>query len=501
MKLSMWMLFDELEAYGAKSAIKSGKCEIVSVRAFSPEEPLSRQYVYVGSSRDFFGSGVKQVLLVHGHDIIFVDKMEVTEALNRVIRIFDKYRDWDERLRIACLESNAYQSILDVAHEMFRCAMFFGHKNLRIYAITRQYPETEVYIGWDEVKALNTMPLSLLKKSKLPDMSKYPDAMDPVAISTAGDSAKFFDYQIRANCYCNGNLWGHLYIYYKKHVVSPTVMQLARYVADVYGDILSKTLDKSAEKYTKFSFLVDLLDGKARSDEAILNLYIQLNWDETTRLVLYKVTPPPGTYESLLFDWVCESIADKASNAIVFPYNRTIVVIVPKTDNKQPAMLSHILSLISTSNYHCGVSYTFVGLKNIPYHYFQAGYAIENSKDPENKLHCFKDFVFPGFVQFVKTNIGWRSFIMPSLYRLIEADAAQGTEYYKTLYCLLVNRGHSSNTSASLYIHRNTLKYRLDKITRLLETDIYDESISVYLRFCYELLMDDFPVTLPEPPT
>jgi len=496
MKLSMWMLYDELEAYGATSAIQNGNCEIVSVRAFSFGESLSKDYVYIGSSHDFFGRGVKKVLLAHRRDIIFVDHLDVPEVLNLVMQIFDKYRDWDERLRKACLEQNSYQAILDVAHEMFRCPMFFGHKNLRIYAITRQYPESEVYEGWDEVKRLNTMPLSLLKKSSYPDMTKYPDTLDPVAIPTSGD--KFFYFQIRANCYFSGSIWGHLYIYYKKPDVKPTVMQLARHVADIYGEFLDKTLNKNAEKYVKFSFLVDLLDGKEKSDEAILNLYFQLQWEEMTKLVLYKVTPLPGSYDSVLFDWMCDNISEMAHNSIVFPYNRSVVVVTPKPESRQPALLSNILSLISLSNYHCGVSYAFIGLKNIPYHYFQAGYAIESSRDLQNRLHYFKDNAFAGFVQFVKTNMGWRSFIMPTLYRLIEADASQGTEYYKTLYCLLVNRGHSSNTAAALYIHRNTLKYRLDKITQLLETDIYDESVSAYLRFCYALLMDDFPVTLPE---
>jgi hypothetical protein len=499
MKLSMWMLFDELEAYGATSAIQDGRCELTSVRVFTYEESLSNAYVYIGSAHDFFDNNSEQVLLVHGHDIIFVNKMDVSEVLNRVIRVFDKYREWDERLRKACIDTNAFQAILDVAHEAFQCPMFFGHKNLRIFAITRQYPEEEVYEGWDEVKALGTMPLSLLKKTKVPfDMSKYPDTLDPVAISTAGDSNKFFDYQIRANCYFNGGIWGHLYLYYKKPVVSPTVMQLARYVADIYGEILSKTLGKNVEKYMKYSFLVDMLDGKEKSSEALLNLYWQLQWEESSKLVLYKVTPLPKDYDGVMFDWLCDSIAEKAVNSIVFPYKNSIVVVAQRKDNKQSVLLSNIQSLISLRNYHCGVSYTFIGLKNIVYHYYQAGYAIECSSDPVNRTHFFTDCAFSGFVSFVKTRFSWRSFVMPSLFKLLEIDADQGTEYYKTLYCLLVNKGHCSNTSADLYIHRNTLKYRLDKITQILGTDIYNESMSTYLRFCYEMLKEDFPVTLPE---
>ena len=137
-------------------------------------------------------------------------------------------------------------------------------------------------------------------------------------------------------------------------------------------------------------------------------------------------------------------------------------------------------------------------LKNIAYHFYQAGYAIESCTDPAIRTHYFKDCAFSGFVSFIKTRFSWRSFVMPTLFKLLEIDDEQGTEYYKTLYCLLVNKGHCSNTSADLYIHRNTLKYRLDKITQILGTDITNESMSAYLRLCYEMLLEDFPVTLPE---
>lgn len=497
MKLSMWMLFDELEAYGATSAIQDGNCVITSVRVFSFEESLSKSYVYIGSSHDFFGNGNDQVMLVHGHDIIFVNKMDISEVLNRVIQIFDRYRDWDERLQRACLEPNAFQAMLDVAHEMFQCPMFIGHKNLRIYAITQQYPEDEVYEGWDEVKALNTMPMSLMKRVKALDKAKYPDTLDPVAMSTADDKSKFFNYQIRANCYFCGNIWGHLYLYYKKPIVSTTIMQLARHTADICGEMLNKSLSKNVEKYMKYSFLVDVLDGKEKAEEVFLNLYWQLNWDVSANLVLYKISALPTVFDSVLYDWLCDNIAEKATNDIVFPYKKSIVVISCQCGNKPPLLLSHILSIIPYGNYHCGVSYTFSGLQNIAYHYFQAGYAIESASDPVNRLHFFKDCSYNGLVHFVKTRISWRSFIMPSLFKLIETDNTQGTEYYKTLYCLLVNKGHSSNTSIDLYIHRNTLKYRLDKITHILETDIQDESVAAYLRFCYALMMDDYPVTLP----
>lgn len=44
--------------------------------------------------------------------------------------------------------------------------MFFGNRNMHIYAITRQYSKEQVYEEWDDVKALNTMPVRFLERLK-----------------------------------------------------------------------------------------------------------------------------------------------------------------------------------------------------------------------------------------------------------------------------------------------------------------------------------------------
>ena len=77
--------------------------------------------------------------------------------------------------------------------------------------------------------------------------------------------------------------------------------------------------------------------------------------------------------------------------------------------------------------------------------------------------------------------------------RRYEIDRVTGTEYYKTLFWLLVNNYHAAETAKTLFIHRNTLKYRVDKITQLMDVDIYDGDVSAYLRFCYALMLEDFP--------
>ena len=490
MKLSMWVLLDEMTDFGAKGAIEEEDCAIESARMFASDENLSSDYVYVGSSDDFFGDGDHSIVLVHRRDTITVTEANASVVLNRVISIFDKYRDWDARLNNARYSAKPFQAILDVVHDMFPCPMFFGHRNLRIYAITQQYPESQVYDGWDDMKELRSMPRRLFNKNtRRPDMNDYPETISTVAIPVGDDEEKRFEFQIRANCYCNEEVWGHLYLYYNKPTVSPSVLHLVRRAADAYGMLLSSS-ELGLNRYESYSLLVELLDGAGLDKRAVEHYYWHFGWSESTTLVLCKVAALQPGGDAVLFDWLCDNIADRTEGtAAVFPYHHSVIIIMPDAGEKAlNALLSGCLQLISLGDYCSGVSFSFTGLENIASHYFQASYALSNPSGTDNRVRHFGSCALDGAMCAFKANVNWRDFIMPELLRLVELETETGTEYYRTLYQLLLNQSNLVNTARALYVHRNTVRYRMERISQLLGVDLQDGQVQAYLRFCCALL-------------
>lgn len=497
MKLSMWILLDELEGLNPRCHIRSGLMTIESFRWFSDDGAPAQDCLCIGPAGDFFGGQTCGTVLAHRQDILLVDG-DAREVFNRVIDVFERYRAWDEKLRLAMFDSHPYQAVMDAAHDMFRCAMLFGSRNLHIYALTQQYPKEAVYEEWDDVKNLMTMPFQFLERWKYLHVPHLPDDVDP-AFFPVWPGMKF-EHQIRTNCYLDGKVWGHLYLYYNKKEVSPSVPQLTRHVADIYGLILQRTQVKSSERYAAFSWLVDLLDGKDVQPGTLQALYWLLNWQENETLSLCRIAPPDRSDDEMLFNWLCDSLSEQCGGAAVFPYKNTVVIIVRESGNHPKMILDSISRLISVNSYHCGVSFTFQGLRHIASFYAQAGYAIRYAPDRGGKIHYFKDCPLPGVAGEMKARLHWQDWVPPSLYRLLETDAAQGTAYYDTLYYLLLNKWHLGNTAKALYIHRNTLLYRLERIEYLMDLDIHDEAVWAYLRLCYTWLKDDHPIQVPAQP-
>jgi sugar diacid utilization regulator len=483
----MWILLSEFDDIQAASAMLSDELTIESVRIFALEDELCPDYVYVGRSNDFFKDNRSSVILVHRKDVAIVNETDVSVVLNKLVSIFDKYHAWEKQLLDAMRKVNPYQSVLEAAHEVFRCPMFFGHKDLRIYALTEQYSDAEVYDGWDDVKVLHTMPDYLLKHTRPLDMSKYPDEMDVVAIPVENDPTKHFKFQIRANVYHQMNIWGHLYLYYGGDVVPPAFIQLMREVAKLFSQIIASS-EYRTSRYEQFSFLVDILDGRQVDVRQVEPYYDAFHLQKNASLVLVDIASEKPDFTSVLFDWFCDSIADYATNTIVFPYKNSIVVIMQKDDGLLDALLSYSMRLNTRADFRCGISFEFQGIENIATHYFQASYALKIPAADGGKIHRFSEDAFGGIIQAFRENIHWQDFIFPALKQLIAADKENNTEYFNTLCSVLICQNNFALAAKALYIHRNTVRYRMAHIEQALGVDLQNKETWVYLHFCCMLL-------------
>ncbi|MDR0839520.1 MAG: helix-turn-helix domain-containing protein [Oscillospiraceae bacterium] len=485
MKLSVWILYDELSEYSPKISVHGGARTIEDVRLFSQGSALSEDYVYICGEGD-------DVVLRHGRNTITIENADIVAVTNHVIEIFRKYRSWSSRMYMALSETNPFQAILDIAHEVFQCPMFIGSNNLQLHAITRQYSSEDVYYEWDTVKEILTFPLELMRRIKTKIDRLDDTSIKPIVFASYPEDNFRFPNQIQVNCFMSGQPWGKLYLYCYSPQISESVLQLSRYVGDIFGDLLNKSENRIEGKYTKYSSLVDLLDGKNVAELTVSALQ-SVQWLETTQLVLLKISSDAAGFDEMPYYWLCDNIHAYAANDVVFPYKNSIIVILGVGQTRLSVLLNYIKQLIEFGDYHCGVSFPFDRLIDIPTFFLQADYAIRFSKSPEQeKIHDFKDFTFEGIVQVFREKCQWRDWALPSLLNLVYDDKQSGTENFRTLYAFLQNNSHIANTAKELFIHRNTLIYRLKKTQQILDVDIYDKTTSAYLYFFCSLIAADY---------
>ncbi len=81
-----------------------------------------------------------------------------------------------------------------------------------------------------------------------------------------------------------------------------------------------------------------------------------------------------------------------------------------------------------------------------------------------------------------------REFLHSAVLRMIRYDEKNKTEYFKTLHAYLRNGRHLEDTAEALFIHKNTVSYRVNKIRELFGVDLDDADTELNLYFSCKLV-------------
>jgi len=91
-------------------------------------------------------------------------------------------------------------------------------------------------------------------------------------------------------------------------------------------------------------------------------------------------------------------------------------------------------------------------------------------------------------IQLAGENRDVEDFCHPAVLKLKKYDQKHKTEYLKTVYAYISNMKNLVATADSLFIHRNTLSYRMTKIYELLGDCLEDDEIAMKFYFSYKIL-------------
>lgn len=133
-------------------------------------------------------------------------------------------------------------------------------------------------------------------------------------------------------------------------------------------------------------------------------------------------------------------------------------------------------SNLSDITIYAGIGGTSGNLMDLHYYFNQALEALRLTKKGSSyKRVChFNDFVVHHFLEENISTIEMRKFFENTLGILYQYDKDHGMELLQTLETWIENNFNIAKTSRQLYTHRNTILYRMEKISGILNSDLKD---------------------------
>ena len=276
--------------------------------------------------------------------------------------------------------------------------------------------------------------------------------------------------------------------------------KLAEKLVPILSITLSNIKNLYDEKYDKSSFIKNIiLDNILPSDIYIKSKELHLNAEETRVVFLIKFH---AKTDPLPFDLVGTIFPDKNKDYVISVGEQDIVLIKEikqgtdiKEIEKMARGLADTLSSESFVKVSIGIGTAVNNIKDLARSYKEAQVSLEVGKvfDTEKSIVSYENLGIGRLIYQLPTTLC--EMFLHEVFKNGSLDALDN-ETLQTIQCFFENNLNVSETSRKLFVHRNTLVYRLEKIRKLTGLDLreFDHAITFKVALMVKRYLTTKPV-------
>ena len=410
-------------------------------------------------------------MLSSGNDIISVKSDDLNHVFNEVLLAFDFYNGIERRLAAAPFKPNPEQEVLSACESLIGPTHLM-RKDYVIMARSMNYGLGEVNQFWDSfimegaprLEALTFMRSSVTSTKILSGKPSMQEFFEPMAHPYSYGLACTY---LRSD----GGVIGHLIIA-SDHAITPfehdiaAIMMEALRAVQLNLHVASTTEAVAADGDVLLANLIGrrLVPRSAAALEALFAL------PRESRFRLVCVEPREKDYPTVLRATLKKSFGDCAVTEI----DGRFYVLCWGTPAGKDRLAQIHDELRQKASFAFGISNAFVGLENVPDIAGLCEYTLET--DVDFFSDCAVDYLLHG------TDRQLRMLARhPLAIALERTDEQRGTSLTPTMREYLLCERSVKQAAGRLFIHKNTVLYRVEQALKLAECDFDDRDERVYL--------------------
>ena len=490
MKLSMHIIEQWILSYDPISTIVSDDLTIAGIRLFSYDKNLDADYLYIGRTSDFVKrSQVQEVLLVHRKDVISLRTQELEDVFDTIMDAFVFYQKWEQEMLSAFRKPNPEQRIIDACKNIFG-PMFFSDNSLYITAFSKHYPKGSINKNWDDFWDYGTLSVDALIHmqngtyiEKLPKKwncevfyEKYAPEY-PYSMMISQENAQ-------------QELTGQLTLI-SKEPFQPYHLQLAQVLKQALC-LVSGHENEIQQGSIVQNLFREFLLGKRLDSSGFNRFYQMKKWTPKQICILMILSKKNSPLKSTLYHLrsLCTYFPEIVfcnglSGSEIICYIPISPIIDKKSGVIKDFSYPHaFLDMISKLNFQYFCSYPVVGIQNVYEQYQQALSSMKNNTS------AYYTCALMDLISLNQSPQLRQLALHPVLKKISEYDQVHHTDFYKILRIYLRCERDRVKTAKELFVHKNTLVYRLHKIEELFSINLESAYEREYLivSFLYEEL-------------
>ncbi len=289
---------------------------------------------------------------------------------------------------------------------------------------------------------------------------------------------------------------GHLHVIQFHHELE----QDDANIAELLGNLLSVMMLKLQKKEPRDGkgrmqrFLRDILDNQLGTPDDAITTQKQLGL--TFKPCLYALSinirrPLPADQRIPFSDLVNDVDALLPGAHALFYRNSAFALIEATAEIRDPAaFLAPLGPLLEKYDLICGFSNPFRSVFDLRSFGYQTNKAIQlgTSIDPGKRVYLYCDYTVDYMMEMCLRHESAEALYSPAFLRLIRHCSANGDALMETLAAYLRCGRNKSETAKALFVHLNTVKYRLAQAEKVMGVSLDDDSTVLDLMLSFRLV-------------
>ena len=467
MRLSMWILANQLSSMEPE----------IHIRPDSPMVLRSGRLDCATNSVQVRADG-PDCLCTWENDSIRIFNMDVREGLGLVQSIFDSMTDWYSGVSAAAAARD-YQKLVDMCHVVLHSPVLLMDEDSRVLGISAHYGAGDVDEEWRYLKTYGYSSLRAIENIR--------DRQASVTVSNEVVRLNFrqsgrYSAGLTTRIFRDGRPLGRLTVLERDQPLNRGHMQIVQEVAA----LLAGSLEVSgSELYGSSAYLLRLMDGLPLGETAWEHLQRTRGWDPLHTYRLYGFSGGEDDWSPLQ-----AALARSIQEGLGAVSDGVLWVLVNETTGDGAVLAEKLGALARGNEIHLSRSLSGDGTDWVRQWMEQIRCAMERGRDeaPEEPLWDFARWAVDYLLLGTREPSELLAACHPDACRLWQQKQQGDGMLCDTLRTYLAQERSAVRTAEALFIHKNTLFYRLRKLQEVLTADLDDPSVRLHLMLSFRIL-------------
>ncbi len=280
--------------------------------------------------------------------------------------------------------------------------------------------------------------------------------------------------------------------------ITDTDLQILRMIAELIGAKLTEenAVSRAREHLSK-EFISDLLNGVVINEKMAVDRASSINWNPKKYFVVINIScKNKEEYIGDYLEGILNTIQHYAPSSKWNLSLRNLYIIANfnKKEEYKGLLEKGIVNYCKINNLQAGVGRTVEQFLDISKSFEESKKAIKISQS----LSYYKDkqridYSEIALFDFLNLMIGINKDEVQKHYsrnviKLLKEDEENDTEYIETIKAYFQHNQNPTETAEALYVHRNTINYRLGRIRQIIEDDFDNPLILLHMNLTLRIM-------------